>query len=68
MACARFWKIHCLETMYDLPSRTDIGTVIVNDAVISGEGKPVLKAERQPKLDTEDASKVDLKVVNSKSA
>jgi len=57
-----------LETMYDLPNRTDIGTVIVNDAVISGEGKPVLKAERQPKLETEDASKVDLKVIKSKSA
>jgi len=28
----------------------------------------VLKAERQPKLETEDASKVDLKVINSKSA
>lgn len=37
-----------LETMYDLPSRTDVGTVIVNDAVIAGEAKPVLKAERQP--------------------
>ena len=57
-----------LETMYDLPSRTDVGTVIVNDAVISGEGKPELKAERQPKAETEAAPKVDLKVVNSKSA
>lgn len=57
-----------LETMYDLPSRTDVGTVIVNDAVISGEAKPVLKAERQPKSETENAAKVDLKVINSKSA
>jgi len=57
-----------LETMYDLPSRTDVGTVIVNDAVIAGEAKPVLKAERQPKSETENAAKVDLKVINSKSA
>ncbi|WP_180174214.1 ATP-dependent protease ATP-binding subunit ClpX [Acinetobacter sp. YH01022] len=57
-----------LETMYDLPSRTDVGTVIVNDAVISGEAKPVLKAERQPKSETENEAKVDLKVINSKSA
>ncbi|WP_166169320.1 ATP-dependent protease ATP-binding subunit ClpX [Acinetobacter sp. A1-4-2] len=57
-----------LETMYDLPSRTDVGTVIVNDAVIAGEAKPVLKAERQPKSETENEAKVDLKVINSKSA
>ncbi|MEG1235142.1 MAG: AAA family ATPase, partial [Acinetobacter sp.] len=57
-----------LDTMYDLPSRTDVGTVIVSDAVINGEAKPELKTERQPKVETEVAPKVDLKVVNSKSA
>ena len=57
-----------LETMYDLPSRTDVGTVVVNDAVINAGEKPELKPERQPKTETEAAPKVDLKVINSKSA
>jgi len=57
-----------LETMYDLPSRTDVGTVVVNDAVISGEAKPELKTERQTKVEAEVLAKTDLKVVNSKSA
>ena len=57
-----------LETMYDLPSRTDVGTVVVNDAVISGEAKPELKTERQTKVEAEVPAKTDLKVVNSKSA
>ncbi|MCT9189254.1 AAA family ATPase, partial [Acinetobacter baumannii] len=38
-----------LETMYDLPSRTDVGTVIINEAVINCESEPVYKAQRQPK-------------------
>ena len=54
--------------MYDLPSRTDVGTVVVNDAVINTGEKPELKPERQPKTETEAAPKVDLKVINSKSA
>ncbi|TCB79924.1 ATP-dependent protease ATP-binding subunit ClpX [Acinetobacter sp. ANC 4173] len=57
-----------LEVMYDLPSRTDVGTVVVNEAVINGTAKPELQPERQPKVTTEDANKVDLKVINSKSA
>lgn len=57
-----------LEIMYDLPSRTDVGTVVVSEAVINGTAKPELKPERQPKAATEDATKVDLKVINSKSA
>ncbi|MBP7783028.1 MAG: ATP-dependent protease ATP-binding subunit ClpX [Acinetobacter sp.] len=54
-----------LETMYDLPSRTDVGTVVVNEAVINDNAQPELKAERQPKQEvkTEEA-KVDLKLVN----
>ena len=57
-----------LEIMYDLPSRTDVGTVVVSEAVINGTAKPELKPERQPKAAIEDAAKVDLKVINSKSA
>ena len=54
-----------LEIMYDLPSRTDVGTVVVNEAVINDNAQPELKAERQPKqkVKTEEA-KVDLKLVN----
>jgi ATP-dependent Clp protease ATP-binding subunit ClpX len=57
-----------LETMYDLPSRTDVGTVVVNDTVINDGAKPEFKAERQPKKDQPVEEKVDLKVLNSKSA
>ena len=57
-----------LETMYDLPSRSDVGTVVVNEAVINGEAEPEFKSERQPKKTEEAAPKSDLKVVNSKSA
>ncbi len=35
--------------MYDLPSRTDVGTVFINEAVINGEAEPVYKPERQLK-------------------
>ena len=59
-----------LETMYDLPSRNDVGTVIINEAVINGEAEPVYKAERQPKeaATHESVAKADLKVIDSKSA
>ena len=58
-----------LETMYDLPSRTDVGTVVVSEAVINGEAKPEFKPELQPKKPKDDvAPKADLKVINSKSA
>ena len=57
-----------LETMYDLPSRTDVGTVIINEAVINDKAAPEFKAERQPKLEKAEVEKVDLKLVDSKSA
>lgn len=58
-----------LETMYDLPSRTDVGTVILNEAVINGTAKPTFKAERLPQVGTPEATeKKDLKVIDSKSA
>ncbi len=58
-----------LETMYDLPSRSDVGTVVVNEAVVNGNAKPEFKPERQPKTEQADtAPKADLKVINSKSA
>ena len=56
-----------LETMYDLPSRSDVGTVVVTKAVIDDQAAPEFKAERtKPHTATED--KTELKVVDSKSA
>ncbi|MDQ9020440.1 ATP-dependent protease ATP-binding subunit ClpX [Acinetobacter sichuanensis] len=57
-----------LETMYDLPSREDIGTVIINADVINHQAEPVYQAERQPKQEQAVEEKVDLKVIDSKSA
>ncbi|KQW98733.1 ATP-dependent Clp protease ATP-binding subunit ClpX [Acinetobacter sp. Root1280] len=57
-----------LETMYDLPSRSDIGTVIINEAVINDKAAPEFKSERQPKHESTEVEKVDLKVLDSKSA
>ena len=57
-----------LETMYDLPSRTDIGTVIINDAVINDKAEPEYQVERQPKAEKKMEEKVDLKILDSKSA
>ncbi len=57
-----------LETMYDLPSRSDVGTVVINEAVINGTAEPVFKSERLPKVETEEVVKSDLKVIDSKSA
>ncbi|AXQ21206.1 ATP-dependent Clp protease ATP-binding subunit ClpX [Acinetobacter wuhouensis] len=57
-----------LETMYDLPSRTDVGTVVINEAVINDKAEPEFRAERQPKQDDVEVEKVDLKVLDTKSA
>ena len=57
-----------LETMYDLPSRSDVGTVIINEAVINDKAAPEFKSERQPKHENTEVEKVDLKVLDSKSA
>jgi ATP-dependent Clp protease ATP-binding subunit ClpX len=57
-----------LETMYDLPSRTDIGTVVINEAVINDKAEPVYQAARQIKAEKKVEEKVDLKVLDSKSA
>ena len=57
-----------LDTMYHLPSRTDIGTVIINEAVINDHAEPEYRAERQPKANEKREDKVDLKILNSKSA
>ena len=57
-----------LETMYDLPTRTDVGTVVVNEAVINDKAAPIYLPERQPKKDKPSETKVDLKVIESKSA
>ena len=57
-----------LETMYDLPSRADVGTVIINEAVINDKAAPEFKSERQPKHENTEVEKVDLKVLDTKSA
>jgi ATP-dependent Clp protease ATP-binding subunit ClpX len=57
-----------LETMYDLPSRSDVGTVIINEAVINDKAQPEFKPERQPKHENTEVEKVDLKVLDTKSA
>ncbi|WP_151801601.1 ATP-dependent Clp protease ATP-binding subunit ClpX [Acinetobacter guillouiae] len=57
-----------LETMYDLPSRSDVGTVIINEAVINDKAAPEFKSERQPKHENTEVEKVDLKVLDTKSA
>ncbi len=57
-----------LETMYDLPSRSDVGTVIINEAVINDKAAPEFKPERQPKHENTEVEKVDLKVLDTKSA
>lgn len=57
-----------LETMYDLPSRKDIGTVVVNEAVIRGESEPEYKKEHTQKKDAHEHNVADLKVIDSKSA
>lgn len=57
-----------LETMYDLPSRTDVGTVVVTKAVIEDGAKPEFLPERQPQTEEPAAEKIDLKVLDSKTA
>lgn len=57
-----------LETMYDLPSRTDVGTVVVTEAVIDEGAKPEFQVERQAKAEEPVEEKVDLKVLDSKTA
>ena len=57
-----------LETMYDLPTREDVGTVIINEAVINDKAAPQYLPERQAKVEKEPEAKVDLKVIDSKSA
>lgn len=54
-----------LDTMYDLPSRQDVGTVIINDQVISENKLPEFKPERQPK-EQEVEPELELKVVGNK--
>ncbi|WP_445116574.1 ATP-dependent Clp protease ATP-binding subunit ClpX [Acinetobacter sp. WZC-1] len=57
-----------LETMYDLPARSDVGTVIINEAVINDKAEPVYQAERQPRVQQDVDDKAELKVIDSKSA
>ena len=57
-----------LETMYDLPTRSDVGTVIINEAVIVDKAEPTYLPERQVKQEKAKDVKVDLKVIDSKSA
>jgi len=59
-----------LETMYDLPSRNDVGTVVINEAVINDGAEPEYRSERLPRQEGEEGAvpKSELKVVNTKSA
>ncbi len=38
-----------LDTMFDLPSQTDVAKVVIDEGVIEGEGKPILIYADQPK-------------------
>ena len=53
-----------LETMYDLPSQSNVGTVVVNAAVINEGAQPEFQPERQPQQPLEAETKADLKLVN----
>ena len=57
-----------LETMYDLPSREDVGTVIIDEKVITENAAPEYQAKRQPKAEKKVEDKKDLKVLKNKSA
>ncbi|EXF58713.1 ATP-dependent Clp protease, ATP-binding subunit ClpX [Acinetobacter sp. 1294596] len=59
-----------LETMYALPSRNDVGTVVINEAVINDGAEPEYRSERLPRQEGEEGAvpKSELKVVNTKSA
>lgn len=57
-----------LDTMYDLPSRTDVGTVIINEATINGEAEPEYLSQRSKSKTISKESSNDLKLVSSKSA
>lgn len=54
-----------LDTMYDLPSADNIGTVTVTEQVITAKAKPTLSESRLPKTDkSADDKATDLKLVN----
>jgi ATP-dependent Clp protease ATP-binding subunit ClpX len=57
-----------LDTMYDLPSMKDVGTVEINAAVINNSEKPTLKADRLPPQahDQSTDSSDHLKVLETK--
>ncbi|RYZ83461.1 MAG: ATP-dependent Clp protease ATP-binding subunit ClpX, partial [Moraxellaceae bacterium] len=59
-----------LDTMYDLPSSNDIGTVRITEAVIAEGAKPGLLSERLPVAPTADStySAEHLTLVDSRSA
>ncbi|MFB2587377.1 ATP-dependent protease ATP-binding subunit ClpX [Acinetobacter sp. c1-l78] len=52
-----------LDTMYDLPSRDDVGTVTVTKDVIDGKAEPKFSKDRQPKLEKSEEKSKDLTVV-----
>ena len=53
--------------MYDLPSRSDVGTVVITEDVIAGNAEPQYLPERRQAKAVKDTS-ADLKVIDSKSA
>ncbi|MFA9202978.1 MAG: ATP-dependent Clp protease ATP-binding subunit ClpX [Flavobacteriales bacterium] len=54
-----------LDTMYDLPSLTDVGAVEITAEVIQGQAKPVLKSERITPASSPELAPDHLKVLHN---
>ena len=54
-----------LDTMYDLPSLTDVGSVEITAEVIQGQAKPVLKSERITPESSPELAPDHLKVLHN---
>ncbi len=54
-----------LDTMYDIPSETDVSKVVIDESVISGDSKPLLiyaeKDKTEKKTAVKSATKADVK-------
>ncbi|MFU8926796.1 ATP-dependent protease ATP-binding subunit ClpX [Acinetobacter puyangensis] len=58
-----------LDTMYDLPSKKDIGQVTITEKVITEHAAPLLGSERLPQTDAQhDDKHADLKIVNNQQS
>ncbi|TXJ08743.1 MAG: ATP-dependent protease ATP-binding subunit ClpX [Acinetobacter sp.] len=58
-----------LDTMYDLPSRNDIGQVTITQQVIQGEAAPVMSTERvSPVTSASSEKQTDLKLIDEQKS